>query len=402
MKKISALKAAVLFFSGLFLTASLFQCTKQGELAEQFDRSFTLAPDSTLFSPFYDSVIVPGADKSPDVNDVVKVRSVQNIVDEYCGSTNCHGQTVNHLGQFEGPKVSPRIHTYDDVMKFVNAGSPETSELWELITTNDFNKAMPPVNLNHELKTTDKAIIYNWIKNGAKENPSLTDYRPAAINLIATGCTSGNCHNQATATGVWARSGLVPGITSADTVKFTVTGSTSSYCQLTNKTKMDDLWKSYKDSVKKFYADTNANASFRPWKTFGTPTTLQSVRGPLNDYDDIIMDVWYPKSNRTGTTVRYTDPSGKKFYVKNTYLDATSTMITRVDSTLQIMNPHTGVWTTSLQGGMARADGNLSPTEIAIIKGWYFTDPNVPDVWKYGKSGEGIFRYKKTMNLIKK
>jgi hypothetical protein len=27
----------------------------------------------------------------------------------------------------------------------------------------------------------------------------------------------------------------------------------------------------------------------------------------------------------------------------------------------------------------------LSPSEIALIKAWYFADPNIPDVWKYGK-----------------
>ena len=77
-------------------------------------------------------------------------------------------------------------------------------------------------------------------------------------------------------------------------------------------------------------------------------------------------------------------------------------MVSRVDSTFHVANIHTNAWTTSLQGGMARADGNLSPSEIAIIKGWYFADPNIPDVYKYGKNNEGIFRYKKTMNVITK
>ena len=73
-------------------------------------------------------------------------------------------------------------------MKFVTPGNPEGSKLWEFLTTNDFNKAMPPVNSNHEMNTTDKALIYNWIKNGAKERPDLADFRPAAISLIITGC----------------------------------------------------------------------------------------------------------------------------------------------------------------------------------------------------------------------
>jgi hypothetical protein len=392
MKKKSILQPIALFLCGVFLVTAMFQCRKQGVLADSYDRSYKETPDTAVFSPFYESNKVPGADVTPDVNDIVKTRSVQNIINEYCATANCHG----------GP-IAPKFATYTDVLKYVNPGNPLSSKLWTLITTNDFNKAMPPVNLNHELSTKDKNIIYGWIKNGAKEYPALEDYRPVAISLLVNGCGSGNCHNQATATGVWARSGLLTGITTADTVKFTVTGSSSSYCQLINTTKMNQVWTAYKDSVKLFYADTIANASFRPWKTFGSPTTLQSCRGPLSDYDDIIMDIMYPKGNRTGTTVRYTDPiTGKKFYVRNTYLDATSAMVTRVDSTLQIANPQTGIWSTSLQGGMARADGNLSPSEIAIIKGWYFTDPNIPDVWKYGKNNTGIFRYKKTMNVLTK
>ena len=110
-----------------------------------------------------------------------------------------------------------------DIMKYVVAGSPEGSKLWEMITTNDFNKAMPPVNSNHELNTKDKAIIFNWIRNGAKEKPDLADFRPAAIRLIADGCGSANCHNQATATGSWAEKGTLGtryGIVSTDTASF--------------------------------------------------------------------------------------------------------------------------------------------------------------------------------------
>lgn len=399
MKKVSFIQTTVLFLCGVFLTASVFQCRKDGALSKQFDRSFLETPDSTIFSPFYDSLVISPADPTaPDVNDIVKTRGVMGILKQYCGTANCHG----------GP-ISPKLDTYLEVAKYITPGSPESSKLWEYITTNDFNKAMPPVNYVFSdgtptnMTTRDKNIIYNWIKNGAKENPDLADYRPTAIHLITTGCTSGNCHNQATTTGVWARSGLIPGITSADTIKWVTNASSNTYCQLVNETKMKEVWGAYKDSVKRFYADTNANASFRPWKTFGSPTTVQSVRGPLNDYDDIIMDIWYPKSLRTGTTVRYTDPvTGKKFYVSNTYLNASSTMVSRVDSTFHVANIHTNAWTTSLQGGMARADGNLSPSEIAIIKGWYFADPNIPDVYKYGKNNEGIFRYKKTMNVITK
>ena len=281
------------------------------------------------------------------MNDKIKFRGVQTILHEYCATSNCHGGAV-----------APKFDTYAEVMKFVTAGSPENSKLWDYLTTNDFNKAMPPVNSNHEMNITDKSLIFNWIKNGAKERPDLNDFRPAAVALIVTGCGSANCHNQATATGGWARAG--------------------------------------------FYADTLANASFRPWKTFATPRSASSTRGPLNTYDDIMMDIMYPKSARSNSSVQYINPTTLiTYYVKGNYLNVSSSMVSRVDSTLLLANPFTGIYATSHQGDMAYGDGGLKAHEIALIKAWYFADPNVPTVWKYGNANAGIFKYRKTGTIIK-
>ncbi|MBL0307415.1 MAG: hypothetical protein IPQ25_15700 [Chitinophagaceae bacterium] len=62
-----------------------------------------------------------------------------------------------------------------------------------------------------------------------------------------------------------------------------------------------------------------------------------------------------------------------------------------MDSTFHMAKMHLQMLGYQQKGGMARADGNLSPSEIAIIKGWYFADPNIPDVYKYGKNNEGSF-----------
>ncbi|MFX4982768.1 hypothetical protein ABTB81_19395, partial [Acinetobacter baumannii] len=78
-----------------------------------------------------------------------------------------------------------------------------------MVTTSDLKTAMPPITFGVDLSTTEKTIIYNWIANGAKEYPDLNDFRPAAIATLTSGCTSGNCHNQATATGGWAKSGYL-------------------------------------------------------------------------------------------------------------------------------------------------------------------------------------------------
>lgn len=395
MRRISAQKGMILLLGGLFVSLTVMQCTKVGDNAGALDRAYTGTPDSTTLSVFYDSYKIGSADATADVNDVIEGTGVQSIVKTYCVGANCHGG-----------KFGPNLSTYNEIMALVTPGSPETSKLWNLVTTNDLNKAMPPINIMHELSLTEKGIIYNWIKNGAKEKPGLSDLRPVAIKLLVSGCGSANCHNTATATGAWARKGLVPGQVSADTTQYFYinpsTGLTTVYCQLSNTARREAVWTSYKDSVRKFYADTLANASFRPYKTFGLPVTFSSVRGPLNSYDDILFDIYYPKSARSNTTVQFTDGSGNKFYVRGNNLNVTSSLISRIDSTILLANPFTGVYNATHQGDMAYGDGGLKRNEIALIKEWYFLDPNIPDVWKYGPTGAGIFKYRKTGKIITK
>ena len=190
MKIPSIFHSISLFLVVLLPMASLFQCRKTGDLIKNLDRAYTGGADSTVYAAFYESNPVSPADANPDLNDVVKFRSLQTIVKEYCATGNCHGGGIK-----------PRFDTYADVMRFVTPGNPEGSRLWEFITTNDFDRAMPPVNSSHEVNTSDEGMIYNWIRNGAKERPDLADFRPAAIRLINTGCGSANCHSQATSSG---------------------------------------------------------------------------------------------------------------------------------------------------------------------------------------------------------
>jgi len=395
MKKFSLIKAISLFVMVLLVSASVLQCKKEGDIVKNLDRSFKGSADSTVYASFYESNTIGTADAPADVNDVIKYRGVQVILHEYCATSNCHG----------GP-ISPKFDTYGDVMKYITPGSPEGSKIWEFLTTNNFDKAMPPVNSNHEMTITDKSIIYNWIKNGAKERPDLSDFRPAAIAIISSGCGSAKCHSQMTAAGGWARAGFIPGLVSSDTSQYTaidpVTGVPTVYCQLSNVTKLAQVWTAYKDSVKKFYSDTLAFASFRPWKTFATPRSALSTRGALNNYDDILMDVMYPKSARSNSSVQYTNPTTLvTYYVKGNYLNSTSSVVSRIDSTLLLANPYTGVYATAHQGDMAYGDGGLKSHEIALIKAWYFADPNIPAVWKYGNANAGIYKYRKTGKIIK-
>ncbi|HEU5165691.1 MAG TPA: c-type cytochrome domain-containing protein [Chitinophagaceae bacterium] len=395
MKKVSIIKAATIFLGVLLLTTSLFQCTKVGDNIQHLDRSYPSTPDSSIYAAFPGEFKIATADATPATNDIIKMRGVQTILHEYCATSNCHG----------GP-IKPKFDTYSDVMKLVVAGNPEQSKLWEMITTNDFNKAMPPVNSNHEMITQDKAIIYNWIRNGAKENPNLADFRPAAIRLINNGCGSANCHNQATVAGSWAEKGILGtrySISVSDTASFYIydasTGAPNRLCQLINKTKLDQIWKDYKDSVKTYYADTINKASFRILKTFTTPWATASRRGPLGSYDDVLMDVYIPKNIRSNSSVVYTSPGGVQYYSKSDPLNSNDCFIRRIDSTLLFLNPQTGT-VNAVNGSMAYQDGGLKPSEVALIKAWYFADPNIPDVWKYGKTNTGIFKYAKSGNFI--
>jgi Planctomycete cytochrome C len=394
MAKKTTTKTTLLILVACIMSAFLVQCTKENTNASKVSRALIEVPDSTVFSPFYDSTVIPKADVTPDVNDIAIAPGVLSIIRNNCASAACHGG-----------KIQPSLTNFNEIRSLVTPGNPEGSELFQLITTSDLNKAMPPITYGVDLTLTEKTKIYNWIKNGAKESPAFEDYRPAAISLLTNGCTSANCHNQATVGGEWARRKLIT-FAPTDTVSYTyinpVTNAVTIYAQLKEPV-LSQVWNAYKDSVRKFYADTVANASFRPFKTFGTPVIGASRRGPLNTYDDLLLDIFVPKSVRSNSSVQYTDPvSGQKFYAKGDALNAASTMISRIDSTILVANPRTGIYNSSHQGDMAYGDGGLTKGEIAIIKAWYFGDPNIPDVWKYGIGNAGIFKYRKTGNIIKK
>jgi hypothetical protein len=388
-------KGILCLVSMVLISLFLVQCKKDGTNASSVSRSLVNQPDSTIFSPYYDTTIIAFADTKPGINDIIVSKSVRSIIKNNCVSAGCHG----------AGGVKPTLDTYESVKSMVVAGNPEGSQLFQLVTTSDLNKAMPPVNYGVDLTVTEKSIIYNWIKNGAKDYPTLVDYRPAAIALIGIGCSSGNCHNQATATGGWARKGLLGALTTADSTTYyfqnQTSGSITTYPQL-KEPKLTSVWGAYKDSVRKFYSDTLANASFRPYKIFATPVSSMSTRGPLNTYDDILLDILAPKSIRSNSSVVYTDGAGNKFYVKGDNLNASSSMLSRVDTTLLLANPRTKIYATKNQGDMAYSDGGLRPSDIAIIKAWYFSDPNIPEVWKYGTDGAGIFKYTYSGKIIVK
>jgi hypothetical protein len=368
MSNLRLKKITSTIFVIVFILTAMIQCTKDGVNSTQIQRSIGEI-DTTVFTSFYDSIAIEKRDNPIGFNDVIRTTGVQSILRTNCGSVACHGGTFK-----------PNITNYAEIKALVVPGNPEGSKLYQLITTNDVVSAMPPVNYGIDLSATEKTKIYNWIKNGANEAPTLLDYRPAAISMLTNGCASANCHNQATLGGDWARKKLIT-VATTDTVNFTYTepgGRYRNYSQL-KEPRLSEVWNAYKDSVRKFYADTVANLSFKPKKTI-------TVRSPMNTLDDIMLDIWYPKGSRA----------------KATYWDNTNSFFYQLDSTIRMKNPHTNAMAVEVGGDMAWEDGGLTRNEVALFKAWYFADPNIPDLWKYGKDGLGIFKYKKTGNFIKK
>jgi hypothetical protein len=184
--------------------------------------------------------------------------------------------------------------------------------------------------------------------------------------------------------------------------------SISYYCLISNKDTLNNVWNRYKDSVRKFYSDTITYASYKPYKTFSTPVVKSSVRGPLSSYDDILFDIWYPKGLRSNGNNPYTpnvrgdNLNAVSISSSNGAVTTLNYFIARFDSTLMRANPRTGIYSTpgTSDGDMAYADGGLKPSDVALIKAWYFADPNIPDVWKYGFNNAGIFKYKKAPNTV--
>ncbi|MFL9482428.1 c-type cytochrome domain-containing protein [Chitinophagaceae bacterium LWZ2-11] len=361
-KKFLTLKGITLLLSAALLTGVITQCKKVGVNADATNRSVSSSDlDSTIFAPFYDSTRLMIA-SGTGANDVIITTGIQTIIKNNCASAGCHGGSI-----------SPTLLTYSQIKSLVVPGSPESSQLWQMITTHDLNKAMPPVAKNADLTIDQKIPIYNWIKNGANETPSLVDYRPGAIRIITGGCTA-QCHNESLTVGAWANTinnNFGRPLTQLDTTTGISFSNKAGRISI-NDTLTARIWGTYRDSITKFYSDTLNYASFKQKRAIGT------ALGPLNTYQDIIFDVNYPKG-------------GRNYATPYNYATASYNLLTRVDSSLIFVNSYTNT-SSPVNGSMAKQDGHLTPSEIALIKAWYFADPNILDQWKYGTSNQGIFK----------
>ncbi len=102
-------------------------------------------------------------------------KDIQPIFDNSC--VKCHKAPYEKAGRLRKPKAGLRMDTYDFVMKgsedgvVVKSGKPEDSAVYKLTTlARDHEDAMPPEDKADPLTDAQKKLLYDWIKDGAKNS----------------------------------------------------------------------------------------------------------------------------------------------------------------------------------------------------------------------------------------
>ncbi len=129
------------------------------------------------------------SDTACDPNTVYFVNDVQPVINSNCAYAGCH-DVVSHK---EGVDLS----SYDKIISTggVKAGNPNGSELYEKISEGE----MPP---SGPLAAAQQQLIYDWIKQGAKNNKCVSACDTSNVKFSTTvkpiidnncmGCHSGS------------------------------------------------------------------------------------------------------------------------------------------------------------------------------------------------------------------
>ncbi|MBU6300349.1 MAG: DUF1549 domain-containing protein [Verrucomicrobia bacterium] len=101
--------------------------------------------------------------RSPDFT-----RDILPILSDHC--FQCHGPDARN-----GRKGDLRLDDETDAKReradghrVIAAGSPEASELWARLSTDDPEERMPPAKLSRELTTAQRDLIRRWLEDGAR------------------------------------------------------------------------------------------------------------------------------------------------------------------------------------------------------------------------------------------
>jgi hypothetical protein len=118
-----------------------------------------------LFGLIVVLVLIIGCKHKTNFDSLAEVNyktDIEPIISGNCTFSGCHGLV-------EKERFS--LLSYDDLIKHTNivAGSPEKSELYQIINTFNLNNRMPPKPYN-QLSDIQIQLIYVWIGQGAKNN----------------------------------------------------------------------------------------------------------------------------------------------------------------------------------------------------------------------------------------
>ncbi len=128
------------------------------------------------------------------VNKVCFQRDLLPVLVSSCGITGCHDQATHEDGYV--------VANYTTVMNnLVRAGSPADSKLYSVITKNPSDEDFMPPKPYPALTTAVKDSIFNWIKNGARNEACITlcdttgviTYQNQIASLISKNCIA--CHS---------------------------------------------------------------------------------------------------------------------------------------------------------------------------------------------------------------
>ena len=117
-------------------------------------------------------VLILGSDAFAEVD---YAKEIQPIFDNSC--VDCHKAPYEKNGRMRKPKAGLRMDTYEFVMQgsedgaIIKPGNPEESSAYKLTTLpRDHEDAMPPEYKTEPLTDAQKKLLYNWIKEGAKNS----------------------------------------------------------------------------------------------------------------------------------------------------------------------------------------------------------------------------------------
>lgn len=138
-----------------------------------------------------DSMILPSQSSDCDADTVYFVNTIQPLLNSTCATSGCHDEATHKHGVI--------LTTYTRIIQTgeIRPGRPEDSKVYEVLGSGK-DEMMPP-SPQSPLSTEQRKLIYDWIKQGAKNNECLecntetVSFAADISGIIANNCAS--CHS---------------------------------------------------------------------------------------------------------------------------------------------------------------------------------------------------------------